>query len=143
MVMEVRIFSLGAGKDTVVFAANAAANGEDEITGFTAGTDKLNFKAANSSATSSKVISLGATGSAQAATDKGAIIVVSTATDSVTSLTKGTTYVVGVVQADDSTNFYYYTATGTTASADELKGLTDGLVAVVGATVVASDFVSS
>ena len=138
-----RTFSLGDGEDTVVFAATAAANGVDTITGFTTRTDKLNFKAANSSAISSKVISLGATGSAQAATDKGAIIVVSTATDSVTSLTKGTTYVVGVVQADDSTNFYYYTATGTTASADELKGLTDGLVAVVGATVVASDFVSS
>ena len=39
--------SLGAGKDTVVFAANAAANGEDEITGFKAGTgtdaDVLDF----------------------------------------------------------------------------------------------------
>ena len=44
-----RTFSLGAGKDTVVFAANAAANGEDEITGFKAGTgtdaDVLNFTA--------------------------------------------------------------------------------------------------
>ena len=46
-----RTFSLGAGKDTVVFAANAAANGEDEITGFTAGAggdvlDLSNFAAA-------------------------------------------------------------------------------------------------
>ena len=138
-----RTFSLGAGADTVVFGASKVANGEDTITGFTTGIDKLNFKEANLSVTSSNVISLGATGSAQAATGKGAIIVVSTATDSVTSLTKGTTYVVGVVQADDSTNFYYYTATDTTASAAEFKSLTDGLVAVVGATVVAGDFVSS
>ena len=47
--MEVKTISLGAGKDTVVFAANAAANGEDEITGFKAGTgtdaDVLNFTA--------------------------------------------------------------------------------------------------
>lgn len=45
--MEVRIFSLGAGKDTVVFAANAAANGEDTITGFKGGSsgDKLDVSA--------------------------------------------------------------------------------------------------
>ena len=41
--------TISAGKDTVFFAATAAANGEDTITGFTAGTgadaDVLNFKA--------------------------------------------------------------------------------------------------
>lgn len=132
--------SLGAGKDTVVFAATAAANGEDEITGFTTGTDKLNFTAANSNATSNKVLSL--TGdSGGNASGSGAIIVKSDATGgNVTSLTKGTTYVVGVVQADDSTNFYYYTATDTSVSVTDLKNLEDGLVAVVGATVAVGDF---
>ena len=131
----------GHSATTIVFEATATANGVDTITGFDTGTDKLNFKEANSSATSGKVISLGTGGSAQDASGQGVIIVASNATDSVTSLTSGDTYVVGVVQTDGSTNFYYYTAAKTTASADELKGLTDGLVAVVGDTVAAGDFV--
>ena len=42
-----RTFSLGAGKDTVVFANDATNNGKDTITGFTAGArgDELDFTA--------------------------------------------------------------------------------------------------
>ena len=62
-----RTFSLGAGKDTVVFAATAAANGEDEITGFTAGAsaDVLNFKATGGKGTA-KIIDVAGSGNLEA-----------------------------------------------------------------------------
>ena len=36
-----KVETISSGKDTVVFAATAADNGKDTITGFVSGTDKL------------------------------------------------------------------------------------------------------
>ncbi len=77
-----RTFSLGAGKDTVVFAANAAANGEDTITGFKAGTgadaDVLNFKATGGTGTATII---GETGSGDSTAATANIAIVSYAAD--------------------------------------------------------------
>ena len=64
MVMEVRIFSLGAGADTVMFGASKAANGEDTITNFTAGAtsgDVLNVSAFTGSGSSAGKVQIEST----------------------------------------------------------------------------------
>ena len=136
------IIRLGAGADTVVFAKDAAANGVDTITNFTAG-DKLNFKAFISSLTVGDLNVT--TGQSLSSADNIYQTTVSNAIKSknyggtdfnelfgtsdkafVTTGTSSGNKEVIVVKGDDVTQIYYVSATAGTLTSDMVT-----LVAVI------------
>jgi Ca2+-binding RTX toxin-like protein len=133
---------LDAEMDTVIFGANAAANGSDTITQFTSGTDKLNLAAmttqtattavtGNLTVTAGSVYFLNATGP----TDASTLALSATALQGGATWTNASNGTVAffVVSAANGSAIYQYTesgAAGITAGELTLMGTIDTTIAV-------------
>ena len=141
--------SLGAGADTVVFGADKDANGEDKITGFTAGAsgDKLDVSAFLSSAAS--VDSQTGTGSTSGQVDttssKNVIVLSGSASTATNIKFTGASSTKYVVINDTDKKVYFYTAADTTPVALTSVLATDNQVATLtgvdATTLVADNFI--
>ena len=147
--MEVRTFSLGAGKDTVVFESTPSANGQDIITGFTAGAggDKLDVSAFLSSAASvDSQTGTGLTSGQVDTTSSKNVIVLSGSASTATKIKfTGANNTEYVVINDTDKKVYFYTAEDTTPVALTSVLATDNQVATLtgvdATTLVADNFI--